>query len=86
MKLFHGIYKNVQSQVGVNEGPSDEFEVKVSVHHCSSLSYLRLCHRSFELEYLGRTFMLMTLSVLLTPWKNVLVNCCLGRTVWRGRG
>ena len=76
MKLVQGMDENVQSRVRVIEGLSNEFEVKVvytralcSVQ-CSTSSCFRLCNWSFELEYLGRTFMQMTLSLLQTPWKN----------------
>ena len=38
------------------------------------------------MEYLWRTFMQMTLSLLQTPWKNASVDCWLDRRVWKGRG
>ena len=81
MKLVQGMYKNVRSRIQVGEGLSDQFEVKAVYTRalcsvcCSSSSCLRLCHGSFELEYLGRTFMPMTLSLLQTPWKNVCIDC-----------
>ena len=82
MKLVQGMYENVRSCIQVGEGLSDQFEVKAVYTRalcsvCCSLSLcLRLCHRSFELKYLGRTFMPMTLSLLQTPWKNVSIDCC----------
>ena len=85
VKLVQGMYEKVRSRVRVGEGVSDEFEVKVGVHQGSVLSplliiiALELCHDSFELVYLGRTFMPITLSLLLTTRKNVSVYCWLGR-------
>ena len=40
MRLVQGMYANAQSQVGVGEGFSQEFEVKVGVHQGSVLSPL----------------------------------------------
>ena len=40
MQLVQGIYANAQSRVGVGEGFSKEFELKVGVHHGSVLSPL----------------------------------------------
>ena len=69
------MYENVGSHVRVGVGLSDKFEVRVGVHQDSVLSalllssYLRLCHESLQLEYLGRTFM------QITQWKNVSADC-----------
>ena len=46
---------------------------------------LKALSREFRAGVLGMTFMQMTLSLLQTPWKNVSVDCWLGKRVWRGR-
>ena len=55
----------MRSRVRVSEGLSDEFEVKVGVHQGSvrsqlpSITVLEALSREFELEYLGRTFIII---------------------------
>ena len=81
MKLVQGMYENVRSRVRVGEGLSIECEVKVGVHQGSVLSQLlfiivlEALSREFRAEYLGRTFLQMTLSLLQTHCKNVTVGC-----------
>ena len=73
VRLVQGMYTNAQSRVRVGEGFSKEFEVKVRVHQGSVLSPMlfimcwRPCHVSFGLVSLGRTYMQMILSSVLTP-------------------
>ena len=73
--LIQEMYANAGSRVHVGEGFSKEFEVKVGSTRdpysvpCSSSLCLRPWHVSFELVFLGRTYMQMILSSLLTPSK-----------------
>ena len=59
------MYANAQSRVHVGEGHSEEFEVKVGIHHCSVLSPL-LCN--IVIEALSRDF----LSGV--PWEDLYAN------------
>ena len=53
MRLVQGMYANAWSHVHVGEGYSEEFEVKVGVHHGSVLSPLLFI---IVLEALSREF------------------------------
>ena len=75
--IVQGMYANVRSLVGVGEGYSEEFEVKVGVHQISVLSpfssslCLKPYHESSTLGSPGRTSMPMTLLSSLNCLKNV---------------
>ena len=72
------MYANVWSHVCVDEGYSDEFEVKVGVHQGSVLSLLlfiivlmKPCDARSAVGSPGRTSMPMTLLSLLNHLRNV---------------
>ena len=77
MRLVQGMYANGRSHVHVDEGYSEEFEVKVGVlkaqysARCSSSLCLKPNHKSSPLGSPGRTSMQMTLLLSLNHSKNV---------------
>ena len=77
VRLVQGMYANAGSHVGVEDGYSEEFEVKVGVHQGSVLSpllftiVLEAFHSSSALGSPGRIFMPMTLLSALNRLRNV---------------
>ena len=74
-RMYGAVFRLVKVSVtSVRLGPV--YPRALSSVHYSLSSYLRLKFvTSLKLEYLVRTFMQMTLSLLLTPCKNLPVDC-----------